>query len=188
MTKYCVDLDLPIPLFKSTLAPFEFLKENNKNLSRHYQLDRDLLSDDIIKFFADHGFIVTFVDIFYRPAGVGSRIHSDTEKRGDYAKLNWVYGGEGSIMNWYTPNQNEMGITDETVVSTYAVYYKPEEVTLAHSQIIGTPTLVQVGVPHSVDNNVIADRYCVSIAYNYTEPRNRPTFNESYEIFKNYIS
>ena len=187
MTIYCADLKLNIPLFKSNIDPVEFLKQNDQHLAKHYQINKDFLSDDIVKFFKDHGFTIKFVEIFYRPAGVNSRIHIDTSKPGDYVKLNWVYGGEGSVMNWYTHKQDEMGVTDSTPISSYAIYYKPEEVTLVHSQKVGLPTLVQVGIPHSIDNNNLTERFCASLVFDYIDLSTRPTFNEAYEIFKNYI-
>lgn len=186
MIKYCVDLDLKIPLFKSRLDPVEFLKQGDQHLSKHYTISKDLLSNDITEFFNNFGLAIRIVEIFYRPAGVNSRIHIDTQTPGDFVKLNWAYGGEGSVMSWYTPHENYRGVLDSTPVASYATYYKQDEVTLLHSEKVGQPSLVQVGIPHSINNN-LTERFCVSIVFEYNDTKERPTFSQSYEIFKNYI-
>ena len=187
MTKYCADLELSIPLFKSTLNPIEFLKLNNPTSARHYKISNELLSDEVVKFFTDHRLTINFVEVFYRPAGVNSYIHIDTQEPGDYVKLNWVFGGEGSIMCWYAIKENCKGTPQKTSISTYAIHYSLDDVMLLHSQTVGQPTLVQVGIPHSVNNNNLTERFCVSIIFGHTAQLGRPTFNSVYEIFKNYI-
>ena len=187
MTKYCADLELPISLFKSTLDPIEFLKLNNPTSARHYKISNELLSDDVVKFFADHRLTINFVEVFYRPAGVNSYIHIDTQEPGDYVKLNWVFGGEGSTMCWYAIKENCQGAPQKTSISTYAIHYAKDDVTLLHSQQVGQPTLVQVGIPHSINNNNLTERFCVSIIFGYRDQNGRPTFDNVYEIFKNYI-
>jgi hypothetical protein len=187
MTKYCADLELPIPLFKSTMDTIEFLKERNSNSARHYTINVELLSDDIVNFFTSNQLDIKFVEVFYRPAGVNSYIHIDTQEPGDYVKLNWVFGGEGSTMCWYAIKENCKGTPQKTSISTYAIHYSSDDVTLLHSQSVGQPTLVQVGIPHSVNNNNLTERFCVSIIFGHTAQLGRPTFDSVYEIFKNYI-
>jgi len=187
MTKYCADLELPIPLFKSTIDIIEFLKINNPTSARHFIINNELLNDDIVNFFTSNGLDIKFVEVFYRPVGVNSYIHIDTQKPGDYVKLNWVFGGEGSTMCWYAIKENCLGSSHKTSISTYAIHYSSDDVTLLHSQKVGQPTLVQVGIPHSINNNNLTERFCVSIIFGYTDQLGRPTFDNVYEIFKNYI-
>jgi hypothetical protein len=187
MIKYCADLDLPISLFKSTLEPIEFLKLSNPTSARHYKISNELLSDAVVTFFADHRLTINFIEVFYRPAGVNSSIHIDTQEPGDYVKLNWVFGGEGSTMCWYSIKENCQGAPQKTSISTYAIHYAKDDVTLLHSQKVGQPTLVQVGIPHSINNNNLTERFCVSIIFGYRDQNGRPTFDNVYEIFKNYI-
>jgi hypothetical protein len=183
---YSVDLNLPLPLFDTHLSPVEFLKLNDQHLSRHFKLNINVLSKDLLEFFKEHDLAVRLVEIFYRPAGTASRVHVDTQEPGDYAKLNWAYGGEGSVMNWFSIKDDDKGAIDSTPVSSYAWYYNKSEVTLVHSAEVGQPSLVQVGIPHSVEN-VTTERFCVSIVFEYTESGQRPTFNQAYNIFKDYI-
>jgi hypothetical protein len=183
---YVADLNIPIQLFNTDLSPVEFLKQNDQHLKRHYQLDLTVMNGQLVSFFNSLGLSIRLVEIFYRPANTKSRIHIDTEKPGDFSKLNWVYGGEGSVMNWYREKESYTGLLDTTGISTYAVYYNKDDVILAHSIEVGQPSLVQVGVPHSVDN-ITSDRFCVSVVFEYTESSVRPTFAEAYDLFKNYI-
>jgi hypothetical protein len=165
----------------------EFLKEHNPTSARHYTINVELLSDDIVNFFTSNQLDIKFVEVFYRPVGVNSHIHIDTQEPGDYVKLNWVFGGEGSIMCWYAIKENCQGAPQKTSISTYAIHYAKDDVTLLHSQTVGQPTLVQVGIPHSINNNNLTERFCVSIIFGYKDQNGRPTFDSVYEIFKNYI-
>ena len=106
---------------------------------------------------------------------------------GDYAKLNWVYGGDNSVMNWYKINSNyTQPLLNTTNINSYALYYKTDEVDLIHSQTIGLPSLVQVGCPHNVVNGS-TERFCISLVFENSISKKRLTFNEAVALFKNYI-
>ena len=192
MKNYCADLDLKMPLFKSSMNPIELLKiEYHKLYDKHvtnlYTISVDLLNDDIIKLLTYHGLDIKFIEVFYRPPGINSYIHLDTDQPGDYAKLNWVFGGEGSLMDWYMVNGNYAGTKKLTSISTYYIQYTRDEVTLLHSQKVAQPSLVQVGIPHGISNNNLTERFCVSLIFGYKDKMGRPTFDKTCKILKDYI-
>lgn len=182
MNEYCIDLDLDLPLFNSALNPVEFLKQHYQ-ITNHFQVDIKDISDELKSFFTNQNLSIKQIEIFYRrPNNVGN-IHSDTEIVGDYSKLNWVYGD--GIMNWYkTTKDYTPTVLTTTSIKSYALYYKTSEVELVHSQKVGQPSLVQVGVPHNVINGA-SERFCVSIEFEFNKIR--PTFAEAQLLFKDYI-
>jgi len=185
MNNYCVDLNLPMPLSDSVSDVVGFLKQYNKG---HFQLDKKLVSDELKLLLDKCNLDVSLVEVFHRqPLAIGN-IHSDLDTVGDYSKLNWIYGGEGSIMKWYKINKTyvKSETTHTTDINSYALYYKDAEVDLIHSQTVGQPSLVQVGIPHRVVNGN-AERFCVCVVFEDRDTKKRPTFQEALELFKNYI-
>lgn len=186
MNNYCVDLNLPFSLFKENVDPIALLKSNPR-FAGHFNISSMLLNKEIIKLFNGLGLTIFLVEVFYRTPNSSGNIHSDLDKPGDYSKLNWIFGGEGSIMNWYNTNSNYVSAsTNTTAIKSYALYYKDAEVDLIHTQVVGQPSLVQVGIPHKVINSNL-ERLCVSVVFRYTDTNIRPTFNEALELFKDYI-
>jgi hypothetical protein len=185
MNDYCVDLNLPMPLSESISDVVSFLKQYNK---RHFQISKELISDELKTLFAEYNLGIRLVEIFYRSPDAVGNIHSDMKVIGDYSKLNWIYGGEGSSMNWYKINETYIGntTTHTTDINSYALYYKDTEVDLLHSQSVGNPSLVQVGIPHNVINSD-TDRFCISVVFEDMDTKQRPTFAEALDLFKNYI-
>jgi hypothetical protein len=185
MNNYCVDLNLPIPLSESISDVVGFLKQYNKG---HFQISKELVSNELKLLFAKCNLGIRLVEVFYRIPNAIGNIHSDLDIVGDYSKLNWIYGGEGSSMKWYKINKTytRNTTTHTTAINSYALYYKDTEVDLVHSQSVGNPSLVQVGIPHNVINGP-AERFCVSIVFENLVTKRRPTFREGLELFKNYI-
>jgi hypothetical protein len=184
MNNYCVDLNLPLTIFKSDLSPIEFLKQNY-NLKSHFQIDISNLNNELISFFDNLRLSVRLVEIFYRQPNAVGHIHSDTEVAGDYAKLNWVYGN--GTMHWYKLSKNytptKLNTTD---IKSYALYYNELDVELIHSQQVGQPSLVQVGCPHKVINSD-TERFCISVVFETADTKERLTFQEACKLFSGSI-
>jgi hypothetical protein len=190
MNNYCVDLDLDLPIFESELTPVEFLKQHYK-FEKHFQIDVNHVSNKLKLMLAARGLSVLLVEIFYRRPNAVSYIHSDKGEFGrligDYAKLNWVYGGDGSVMNWYNINKNCVPKEENTAIDSYALYYEESQVEMIHSQKVNRPSLVQVGCPHRVVNGP-TERICVSLVFVYDDDkRKRVTFQDAKTLFSEFI-
>jgi hypothetical protein len=197
MNNYCTPLNLEFPLFDSDLNPMDFLKSlpvwrdnihTNLAKAAHFQVDRDLLSNEVRQFFNDHEQNIFLCEVFYRLPGGKGRIHIDTGNGGDYSKINWVFGGGESYMHWYTPKdgyQNKEQLISP--IATSFVSYEPSEVNLMYSAQLSKPSIVQVGVPHNVINGD-QERFAVCMVFFDRRTRLRPTLTEARDIFKNYIT
>ena len=194
MNQYAVPLDLELPLFNSPLDPVSFIKSkprwsenvnSNTILARHFRLDRyNDVSAELNKFFDLHNQKIVLCEIFYTPPAEGLFIHIDDTILGDIAKINWIFGGEGSEMHWYSP------ITTGTVGSTRSetpyILYNKDEVQLEHSQSLTGPNLLQVGCPHNITNGD-QERFCLSVVFFDKTLNRRPTMAEARETFKDYL-
>lgn len=181
MNQSCYNLNLSIPLFKEGINPFSFPKE------RHTILDIDkVLNLDIINWFSNFSLKIILVEVFYSSPFFISGIHADCNG-GDINKINWVFGGEDCKMNWYSATQvNASQLTMLTPVGTEYIPYRYRDVDLLHSEVLKSPSLVHVGIPHNVVNGMY-DRWCVSVVYADLLTNKRPTMVESLNLFKSYI-
>ena len=181
MNKYCAYLNIPFPLFKDNIDPLQLQR------IRHFKLDKsEILSNEIQEWFASLKLDILLVEVFYTPPNEISTIHYDSVG-GNYTKLNWQFGGKNSKMNWYSTNGLHSHTKVSTPIGSNSAIFKPDDVTQIHSQAIQNPSLVQVGIPHNIEN-FNEDRWVVSIVYKYPNTKFlRPTWISSLKIFNQYL-
>lgn len=62
--------------------------------------------------------IITWVESFFTPGSTeNTRIHTDLSG-GNLPKINWIWGGKDSVMNWYLPKKSEIKNTKPTIMKT----------------------------------------------------------------------
>jgi len=181
MNNYCAHLNIPFPLFNENFDPCQLQKV------KHFKLDKDkVLHNDLQNWFKLLKLEVFLVEVFYTPPNKSGSIHIDSIGT-DYTKLNWQFGGKNSVMNWYseiTPNSRKKEIT---AIGSNTSILNEQDVTKVHSEGIKNPSLIQVAVPHNIDN-FSEDRWVVSVVYKYPITfYRRPTWAESLLIFKEYL-
>jgi len=114
-------------------------------------------------------------------------IHTDSTVSGeDFAKVNWVYGGQGSLMKWYKQKPNISKTTSSFPHGPGVMLYTEDEVELVYSTELPSPSIVQVGIPHDVVNP-LEERYCISIIPFSKETNNRISIDQLSKIFKDYL-
>jgi hypothetical protein len=152
----------------------------------HTGIDLDQMNPKMKIFLEGLGIKVSWIELFYRKPGYRGSIHADSIG-GDFTKINWVIGGKNSIMIWFDVINSdiEKNNISLTMANTGYIKYTWNEVTMAHSEFVLGPTLVQVGVPHLIINPS-DDRYCLSFVLTDMYGK-RLTMAESYKLFKDYI-
>ena len=180
---YCFHLDINVPVFKpgKNFTNYQANKYHNKFPTKNNA------SDELIDFMKSVGLILWYeFEIFQSELNSNTIIHTDIEP-GDFPKLNYVFDGKDSVMNWYEPkienNQIEVSLDNRPYIS-----YHQNEVDLKHCEAVGlgNPSIVQTGVPHNVTTST-ESRCCVSFIYVIEKTLTRPTFNECYTIFEKYL-
>ena len=155
MSKHCVHLNFncdPVTI-------------DHNNLKNSYQttIQPKNLNPELISILLNHNIIVNYAESFYSPPKLFQKIHTDN-LGGDYVKLNFVYGGKGSSMNWYQVKQgiipNKIDFTAN--VGTEYIPWENHMVDLVESDLLEYPSIVQVGCPHNIINT---DDYrlCISL-------------------------
>lgn len=149
------------------------------------------VSDEFVKFLAQRGMKVGHVEIFHKPAGMrpGAEIHIDVE-RGDFTKLNWIWGGSDSLMCWYKEKYPDIPRRVElNPEKTRYIGFQPDEVILDYQENLQGPCVIQAGTPHNVIMGTEA-RHALSlvlldIKYPTTlKGRRRIGIEEAYRLFQ----
>lgn len=177
MNPYYNKINLPFNPLESSYNIFE-------QINTIKIIDLKFLNYALKEFFEDLKIYVSLIECFYRkPFAVGD-IHIDSTG-GDLVKLNYIYYGEGSNMEWFKPLPNASPISKQTSANTPYIEYNQEDVCLVESQVLNGSYLVQVGIPHRV-KNYHEPRYCVSLVLRDAE-YDRLTMEKAQETFKNYL-
>lgn len=182
MNKYCAYLNIPVSLFKEGIDPLQFPK------TKHFNLDKnEVISDDLQNWFSNLILEIYLVEVFYTPPNTTGKIHIDSVG-GDFTKLNWQFGGKDSMMNWYSETTHNARKKTITPTGSNSISLDQNAVTKIHSQAIKNPSLVQVGVPHNIENYE-EHRWVVSVVYKYPFANYivRPTWDKSLSIFSKYL-
>ena len=178
MSNFCKNLELNLKVLKPHLSPFRsFLP------FYHQELDaREVLEDDLFDFLSDVGISICSLTTFFCKPNEYSIIHIDTGSY-DYSKLNFIYGGKGSLMNWFRPKIPPR-IGNEPIARTPDFHWwMPDEVELIHQESVGFPGLCRVGIPHNI-TNFEEPRRCISVHLADSKTNERILWKDAIEIFK----
>jgi len=182
MNNFCIDLNFSdIPLFKNKVFLYKL------KTKRHCRIDTSEISLDIHSIFDKLGLEIVFAESFFKVPFQPNPIHKDAPGHSDATKINWVYGGEGSTMNWYIPkNESIKEQQDINSIGVQYSYFNQDDLNLIHSQFVRCPSIVQVGIPHNVTVGY-SHRHCISAFFKYKENNEYVKFADSINLFKDYI-
>lgn len=177
MNHYCIDLNFNFDLLK---------KDYDFNSIKHWhsKLDMSYVNNDFLELIDSLNLRIKYIEIFFTDSFKKIPIHAD-DGPANFAKINWVYGGSGSSMNWYRPNKHYKPHQLTTPIKSKSILYSNDSVELLHSQPVGCPSIVQVGIPHNVVNYA-EPRYCFSTVL-FTKENQPVTVTELAGLFFNYI-
>ena len=143
---YCTDLNLNLPFLKPEVDITTFTDK------RFAKFDIALVNDQILSWFKTLNLTIVSVEIFYNPPGGSLPIHLDYNGD-DFIRLNWIFGGAGNQMIWYSPKPGTSPNMYPTVVGTTMIKFSEEDCNELHRQeVIGFPSMIRVGVPHTMIN------------------------------------
>jgi len=112
-------------------------------------------------------------------------IHLDGEIFDNHVKLNFVYCRTLSTMNWLVCKDPDKLKYYRTPVGTSYIQADEEDCEVVYSAQIGQPSLVNVGMLHSV-SAVQSERYCFS--FPIEKDGRLILWEQAEEIFKDYVS
>ena len=180
MNPYCKPLHLNLQVVATPL-----ILEDLKKQYMFYLDFKDVLHSELQDFLKSKKIYAHHVESFYSPPNFEQPIHVD-DTGGDYVKMNFVWGGTGSLMHWYKPTESKIIDTTSSLIDTRILQYKQDEVDLMASECVYSPSLVQTGVPHNI-TNPHEHRLCLSLILCYRRNRSRITMQEALTLFAEYL-
>jgi hypothetical protein len=176
MNTFCVPITLDLePLTK----PY-----NRYGTDKSIKVPTEDISSQFVDFLLQRNIAISFIELFYNTPFRISPIHVDGPS-GDYAKINFVYGGPKSVMCWYNANTPKTEIS-HTHLNTRYISYKSNEVTPTHRQNVHSPSIVQVGIPHNIVNTG-QPRWCISVVPMSAKTQQRIPFQNMVDLFKDRV-
>lgn len=182
--RYCIDLKIEITS-DILVALDEAQHHHREHLNKFKHFDsRARFFPLVSKFLSQYNLGITHVEIFYTPPGFVLPIHTDdNETHNNHCKINWVFGLPGSTMSWWKPNQESIPDHRVTSIGTKYDFFSEEACNLLWSAEVGRPSLVNVGIPHSVFNNTEEGRWCISFMLTDLETNYILQWDKAEQIF-----
>jgi len=192
MNPYCIDLlGVPEAIVNSQELVPDFFEQFQTQA--HLHLEPEHINPEFVYFLKQHRLTYPEIDVINVRPNQHTFVHSDNDFLDDMPKLNWIYGGKASVMNWY---EMRPGTTvpepERNAVNGYRIRWDHRKLRRVHSQPVQFPSLVQTGVPHNIFNGA-ENRCCVSVPLGWDRGNGqyskfqRPTFQECAVMFKEYI-
>lgn len=193
MSQYFEHLKLPYEHDYSKIAVWDDDPDSLGYTTR----DTATMGHEFVNLLAARGLYASHIALFHTPPHRLLPIHTDTYIIPHFAKLNFVYGAKGSRMVWHrlkpgykivpqvTDDQKKYRTPTGSNVA-YVGVPSSECFPVASAQI-GTPTLVDVGVPHSVLNSTREHRWCISIPMRSLDDDHVLEFEEARERLKDLL-
>lgn len=125
------------------------------------------INPELIALLQKHNIQVKGAQAFYTQPNDTLPIHVDDYVIRDWVRLNFVFGGEGSDMIWYSVPDDVEPTKVMSAKNEPFMFYSESDATSIESVKIteNYPCIVQVGHPHNVINGD-QERLCVSVWLN----------------------
>jgi hypothetical protein len=183
--RYINHLTLDIPPIKQgfRFPPTEsIINKNSWHLYPKYNVE-SVCNQDLLKFLSDLELVpVPKCLLFFVPSKKYLTIHSDGDGNPNIWALNWSLSKTNPYMTWYNPISEGHNSTVNTATTpTTFIQYSPEQVRQVHQEVILSPSLVNIGVPHGGYNHTDEDAWLLSLRF-----KNKLTIDQVYNLFKHH--
>lgn len=144
-----------------------FIYSHDKLYHNIWKLPDEFINPGILEFLHENGVFLRGLKAFFfkTPPYGKSKIHVDSRSLNDKWALNWAWGSDNHIMKWYRPTSISTTFGNTSNAKTAYMEFLPGEVTCIAESIIEefSPTVLQIGIPHRVENMSSMPRWSVSV-------------------------
>jgi hypothetical protein len=146
------------------------------------------INKEWVDWLADNNMFFKYARIFYAKPGAKYNLHVDipTENPNRVAKINYIYGGEGSYMQWFQLKPGKSPYQYFDSMGDRVRGYKEEDCDCVHSENIVSPSLIDGGTIHTLINPTHA-RCCFSMALSSSATGNWVEFPEAVDRLKEFL-
>ena len=184
--KYCKFLNFSFSPLKPDIDVLNYLYNNHKEKQNISMVNFKDVNLEFLDLLDKNGLYINHAESFYKPPSSRNSFPHLDSSPGDIVKINWVYGGKDSTMNWLSLLPGKELIKRTTPINT--TFYSADEhnTVIEETCSLHSPSLVQVGVLHNISNRK-EDRYCLSFCISDSLTRNVVGFDKATEVLKEYI-
>jgi hypothetical protein len=161
----------------------------------HLEVPMTDLNPELHAWFAKYNLEIFLAELFSKlpnPNRAANRIHSGGNGDPDKTKINWVWGGKNSYMTWYdkleSATPTDVGYLSSEAQITY--YTDLEAIDPApvhrHQLIYPTATLVQIALPHAVENPE-ETRWCLCLITRDMTTKQRLGYQETLDRLNDVV-
>lgn len=179
VNRYHLDLQIPVE-FKFPWYPIP-----DENLHYHCRFHKRDMNREFVEWIYSLGLFIIAGEYFYTPKARTLHPHSDSSVITDGVKLNWMEGGDRSVMEWYELKPGVSLKELKTGIDTTYGYASQEDIILKHQAKIGKPSLVNVGQIHGIRNGP-EPRYVACVILGQAHTQERLMWDDAIKIFAKY--
>ena len=188
IVEYCKFLNFSFSPFKDHLDAISFLKLNHSGhaYGNVTTIDYSSINSYFLEILSTLNLDIGHSESFHKlPSKTSIVPHIDIEPS-DICKINWVYLGQDSTMNWFNLLPNKQLTKRTNLIGKNFYSAELSDVYLSHSVNLQGPALVQVGELHNITNTK-EERFCASFCIVNKVTRKRMTFKEASKILSEFI-
>jgi hypothetical protein len=162
-------------------------KVNTNNSTNRVECRIEKIDERLENFLSSFNLMTQLSACFYTPPNFNRGWnHVDSSKLDNMVKLNYIIGGENTVMRWFKFIGPEDHIVRQanTLGDPYAKFVSAECELIWEEELTGF-CLVNAGIPHNIQNNSSHIRWSFSYGLLHLDTT-RLQWNEIDGIFKNY--
>jgi len=179
MNQYTQKVNIPLDLSHIDFASYKTQEK------KQIRCDKNILGEAGHKWFTNNNMEVQWLEIFCLKPFERHVIHSDGHEIDSKGKLNYILGGVGSTMSWYTAPEEKI-IKGVSKANTRYLMVEDRDAVEVYKTELTDFNIVKVGPLHTVKNKA-EDRYCLSIAIADKTTGKRLDYDELCSYLKEYI-
>lgn len=184
--KYCRFLNFSFSPLRPDINVLEYLYDLHKEKQNICRINFRDINVEFLSLLNRKKLYLTHAESFYKPpSSRNSYPHLDSFP-GDIVKINWIYHGQDSTMNWLSLLPGKSLIKSVTSINTTFYHANEYDTVIEESCFLHSPSLVQVGVLHNISNHK-EDRYCLSFCISDKLTRKFVGFDKAKEVLEEYI-
>jgi hypothetical protein len=181
---YSQDLDIGFDLDTTALKK---VQASYNNLDQMMIFKMSTVDKNLVKFLSAVDVYITHGEIFYTPPYGKLPIHVDLHEFSNNCKLNFIFGAAGSKMIWWDKKPNVDLSFFYTPIGTKYIMFEEDDCIPIHSARINQPSLVNIGIPHSIDNTTNEGRWCMSYTLRKIKDNNDLQWDDACILFDEYF-
>lgn len=186
MNNFCYPLRLPFNLDTAWLTEQQLHISGNTCIT-NIVVPQDQHDVNLVDWCRKVEIEIAQQELIYTPAGGWGKPHVDLAQFSNLCKINWVFGGKGSVMNWYQVKSDCQGETVSNTVNTFYRTFHTDHLEQIYSSAVVGPTLLNVGIPHNVQNPGDQQRWAITTVFKNPSTGKLLMFQDAVEQLKNYI-